>query len=96
MDSENIEFRDEEEEDRGIMECPYKKFKFDSDVEFNDDDVLFANPVEDPRNTDSIGDDNDIQPAAPPEYDALDEMGEADGMSENGERSFMALSSSDH
>lgn len=80
MENENFHALEEKEE---TMECPYKKFKFDSD----DDEPSFVTTIEDSNEKDnSIGDNNggNLQESAVPSgFDGLDENGDAG--SENGE-----------
>ena len=85
MESENFHALEEEEE-RDTMECPYKRFKFDSD----DDEPSFVATIENSNEKDnSIGDNGGNQQETavpsevPSEVDVLDETGDVG--SENGE-----------
>lgn len=80
---EEAPFREEEEEDPDMVaECPYKKFRFDCDIDL--DDASFATSVED-RNITSTGDDTGNQPSKPQDASSDEENGKADCMFENGE-----------
>lgn len=86
METENFHvLEDEKEEEQNLlMECPYKKFKFDSDEDH--DDASFVTTIEDPKEKDnSNGDDagnhqEGLQTGTT--FDGLDETGDIG--SENG------------
>lgn len=87
METEIFQVLNEQEEERGAIECPYKKFKFDSDED--NADASFVTKVENSKEGDNSNGDNDgihqesLQAGKTP-FDGLDETGDVG--SENGEQ----------
>lgn len=92
METENFNVLEEKEEVRDIIECPYKKFKFDHD-NFNEDaSFVTSNEIPqamDTSNGDCVGirPDNPQAPALDVQVEMLEGEAEieAEGDSENGE-----------
>lgn len=88
METENFHVLEKpEREQDSPMECPYKKFKFDSDEDH--EDASFVTTIEDPKGKDnSNGDDGgnhqEMQQAGAAEFESLEETGDVG--SENGKQ----------
>lgn len=81
MESENFQSTEEKEE-RETMECPYKRFKFDSD---EDDEPSFVTTVEESNEkNNSLGDNGGDQLENSKDKSEFNGVEEIDG-SENGE-----------
>lgn len=106
METENFHVLEEKEEERDIIECPYKKFKFDDDTFNIDEDASFVTKNENPSpmdtsingggvgiyNPQELKLDVNREPVVEPMGDRVDDEAEADGEpgSENGEETKMS------
>lgn len=82
MSSED--FTSDPVEEEAPLECPFKKFKFDSDEQFSD--AQFVTTLEDPMNMHSNGDDLGIQQQELSVLDVSESIEDENG-SENGKHS---------